>query len=184
MKLASLLILISAVSVSQASGADWDYPRGGPTNIGESSLGKAGRFRTCQILTKDKPAKVLLWYAEKLGLGENHGLVKLAEAGFDQLETNRRFEGEHIVIRDTNEEKWGALILWTFSAEHANVQILVQPENDPSNDVTISINQTSKGTFVSVIQVPTEARKNVPRCPRVTEIAMKTSIDTKTPARC
>lgn len=161
MKLASLLVVIAAVSASQASGGDWNYPRGGPTGITESSLGKAGEFRTYLILTRDKPEKVILWYAEQLGLGEDVGVVKAAEAGFDQLETNMRFEGEHIVVPDLNEEKWDALILWTFSAEHANIQILAQPENDPSNDVTISINQTSKGTLVSVIQVPTEARKNV-----------------------
>jgi hypothetical protein len=158
MKFASLIILIAAVSVSQASGADWDYPRGGPTGITESGLGKVGKFRTYTTLTKDKPEKVILWYADQLGLGEDVGVVKAAEAGFDQLETDRRFEGEHIVA---NEEKWDALILWSFSAEHANVQILVQPEDDPSSDVTISISQTSKGTLVSVIQVPTEARKNV-----------------------
>jgi hypothetical protein len=160
MKLASPLILIAAVSVSQASGADWDYPTGGPTSISESSLGKAGKFRTYQILTKDKSEKVTLWYAEQLGLGEDNGLVKAAEAGFDQLETHSTFD--YVVGRDTNKEKWGALILASVSAKHASVQIFVRPENDPSYDVTISIHQTSMGTLVTVIQsVPTEAKQNV-----------------------
>ena len=160
MKFASLLILIAVVSVSQVSGAEWEYPAGGPTGSGEASVGKAGQLHSYNTLTKDRPEKVILWYAKQMGLGEDHGLVEKANTGFDKLD--RINTGDYIVVRDTDKEKSGALIIATLSADHAHVHIFIRPENDSNNDMTISITKTPMGTAISVIQsVPTKANKNV-----------------------
>ena len=160
MKLASLLILIGAFSVSQASGADWGYPVDGPTSTVKHIVGKAGKFHSYRTLTKDSPEKVVLWYAKQLGLSENKHLVQMAKAGFHTI--TKSHSTSDILVRDTDEEKWGAVILSSLSADHANVQIFVRPENDPQNDLTISITQIPTGTAISVIQsVPSEDKKNV-----------------------
>jgi hypothetical protein len=66
------------------------------------------------------------------------------------------------VVRDTDEEKSGTLISTMLSPEIAHIQIFIRPENDPENDLTISIAKTAKGTAVSVIQsLPSEAKENV-----------------------
>ena len=160
MKVASLLILIAAVSVSQASGAEWEYPAGGPTGSGEHSVGKAGNFHSYQTLTKDSPEKVVLWYAKRFGLKDDNGLVEHAKSGFGNLETMNKVT--YTVVRDTDQEKWGALFFATLSPDYANVHIFVRPENKAENDLTISITQIPTGTAISVIQsVPSEDKKNV-----------------------
>lgn len=160
MKLASLLILIAAAMVSQVSGADWEYPTGGRTTTIKHIVGKAGKFDSYQTLTKDSPEKVVLWYAKQLGFSENKHLVRMAKAGFHTI--TKPHSTSDVLVRDTDKEKWGAVILSSLSAEHANVQIFVRPENDPKHDITISIDQTAKGTLVTVIQsLPSEAKKNV-----------------------
>jgi hypothetical protein len=157
MKFASLLV--ATVFVSQASGAEWEYPAGGPTLTIKHIVGKAGKFSSSQTLTKDTPEKVFLWYAKQLGLSEDNGLVLKAKSGFNRIEKSNKTAGQH--VRDADGEKWGAVILSSLTADHANVQIFVRPENDPQHDITISIAQTGKGTLVTVIQsVPSKAGKN------------------------
>lgn len=151
MKLASLLVLIAAVMVSQAFGADWEYPPGGPTGTSEHTLGKTGKFHTYHTVTKDSPEKVILWYAQKLNLKNDDELVKMAQAGFGKLEGVEQL-GPNGMGRDFPTDKWGALYSATLSPKHANVHIFVRPENDSINDLTISITQTPTGTAISVIQ--------------------------------
>lgn len=156
MSLVSLLLIVAAVSAPRPKADMWDYPAGGPSSTAQRSLATTGNFRSFATVTKDPPEKVVLWYAKRLGLGDNDGLVKAAEAGFGKLETP--LEGHDGVAHDTDAEKWGALIEYSLSADSAHVHILVRPENDAAKDVAISINQSTKGTAISVIaSVPPEA---------------------------
>jgi hypothetical protein len=146
----SLLVLALSLSSQQPAEARWYYPADGPTSQAEHSVGKAGDFRSYATVTKDSPEKVALWYAKRLGLGDDHALVKLANVGFRQIKTAQ--EGNHIVVRDTDVEKMGGLIAWTLSTDGAHVHILVRPENDSTRDISISIVQLSSGTSISVVQ--------------------------------
>ncbi len=150
MKFASLLVLIATTMLSPAFGTEWEFPEDGPSSSGETMLGKTGNFRYFQTVTTHRPEEVVLWYAKKLKLGESHDLVKKAKAGFRSLDklTSLSFNE----VRDTNEEKSGAIISAMLSPEIAHIQIFFRPENNPDSDLTISIAKTSTGTAISVIE--------------------------------
>jgi len=159
MKLGSLL-LMATVMVSPAFGTEWAFPEDGPSSSGDSMLGKSGKSYEYHTVTNHSPEEVVLWYAKKMKLGENHDLVKKAKAGFQSLDKQAMLS--YNVVRDTDEEESGTIISAMLSPEIAHIQIFIRPENDPQNDVTISIAKTSKGTAVSVIQsLPSEDNTKV-----------------------
>ncbi len=160
MRFASLFALVGALMVSQVAGAEWVFPEDGPSSSGHSSLGKTGRFQGYCTVTNHSPEEVFLWYAKKLELGENHDLVKKAQAGFGSSEKLNLLS--YSIGRDTDSEKWGAIIRGSLSPKVAHIHIFVRPKNQSKNDVTISIAKTPAGTAISVIQsLPSEAKNKV-----------------------
>jgi hypothetical protein len=148
-RLSFLLLTLTFLS-QQPAEATWNYPADGPTSQGEHRVGKAGQLRSFSTVTKASPEKVVLWYTKRLGLGDDHALVKLANVGFHQIKKPQ--ESRYTVVRDTDAERIGALIVSTISADSAHVHILVRPENDSARDISISIVQLPSGTSISVVQ--------------------------------
>jgi hypothetical protein len=149
MKLASLLVLIATVIFSQASGAEWAFPENGPSASGASKDGDTVLFSDYRANTTHSPEEVFLWYAKKMELGENHDLVKMAKAGFQNLDKAGLYSYPHLKLGNTKEKS--SFISANLSSDFALIHIFHRPKQNPESAVTISIAKIPKGTAISVI---------------------------------
>ena len=99
---ASYLSLIFACALPNIANSDeapqsfsqrWSYPKNSTGGEGEST-GTASFSRSTRRTTDDVE-KVVLWYAERVGLAQDHTLVVNATAGFSKLK--KRLKRPHLV---------------------------------------------------------------------------------------
>ena len=146
----SLLFVALTIPSLQPAQARWEYPADGGTSYDEISTSKSGKIRCYATVVKASPETVVLWYAKQLGLDRDHGVVQQANAGYRQLKN--RHIGGYVIDHNTDDRQLAAVIETAYSAESAHVHILVRPDHDSKQDISISIVQVPSGTSISVIQ--------------------------------
>lgn len=132
-----LSLLLMPWSICDGADSHWDYTQEGSMGVSEEFAGRAGKFRSYECVTNDSAEKVVLWYAKRLGLPEDHSLVAIAEKGFSTL-------GNRTLIKtgfghDTEDRKDHTSMVAQLGPTHAHITFLHRPNFDGKQDVTISI---------------------------------------------
>lgn len=155
--LATFAVILSLLGLSvpvYAADGDWDY-QASSGSVSESHAGKAGLFRSYDFVTTDSIEKVVLWYAKRFGLPEDHSLVEAARAGFSKL------PGTLVVTtgygHDTDKRKDHTTIAGFVTSEDAHITFLHRPDFSGGSDVSISLSTVTKGTSIIVVQPIVEA---------------------------
>lgn len=137
-----------------AADSDWDYlaDSGG---VSESHAGKAGLFRSYHFVTPDPIEKVVLWYAKRFGLPEDHSLIVAAKAGFSTL------PGTRVVTtgygHDTDKRQDHTTIAGSVTSEDAHITFLYRPDFSGGSDITVSLSTVTRGTSIVVLRPIAEA---------------------------
>ena len=126
----------------------WDYPSNSAGGAGESK--GIVSFSRSSRRTTDSIEKVVLWYADRVGLAKDHALVKNAKAGFSKLES--RLDIRSGIGHDTDNSQDHLSILGTITREHAHVTMIYQTNPAEKTDVIISVTQTPSGTNIHVFR--------------------------------
>jgi hypothetical protein len=157
------ILALAVVSITEAFAEEnidefssrWDYPSNSAGGVGESK--GIVSFSRSSRRTTDSIEKVVLWYADRLGLAKDHSLVENAKAGFSKLES--RLEIRSGIGHDTESRQDHLSILGTITREHAHVTMIYQPNPAEKTDVIISITQTPNGTNIHVFRQNPPERK-------------------------
>ncbi|MCA9123334.1 MAG: hypothetical protein H6822_08290 [Planctomycetaceae bacterium] len=148
------------LSICDGADSKWDYTQNGSVGISEERAGKAGNFRTFETTTDDSAEKVVLWYAKRLGLPQDHSLVTRAEKGFATLENQTIIKAGH--GHDTDDRQDHTTMVALLGPAHAHITFLHRPHFDSQQDITISIAQLPDGkTSVVVIRPKLGALRRV-----------------------
>ena len=151
MSVGPLFVLMTSLAVCCGEESDWDYPKSGPSGISVERAGNAGRFRTYHCSSDDSPEKVLLWYATRIGLPEDHSLVVAARKGFSNLENDQIIKTSH--GHDTDDRKDHTTMIALLSSKHAHITFLHRRSFEGNQDVTISIaGGPNSKTSITVIE--------------------------------
>lgn len=142
----SLLPLSATV---HAADSDRDY-RTDSGSVSESHPGDAGRFRSYDLVTPDSIEKVILCYAKRFGLPEDHSLVAAAKAGFSRLPGDLSFKTGF--GHDTDKRRDHTNMAGSITSEHAHITFLHRPDFSGRRDVSISLSSVAGGTSIIVIQ--------------------------------
>lgn len=154
LQIALLSIFFCVVPTSLKAGdTDWEYPAVGRGLNGETSAGKAGQFRRFSSITTDPIEKVVIWYAERLGLPKDETLVRLARKGFANLEQDQSIGTG--AGHDTNDRQDHTLVLAALTTKISHITFLHIPDLEGTKNVTISLTASSGVTSIMVIR-PTE----------------------------
>ncbi|MDA1016690.1 MAG: hypothetical protein O3A00_19810 [Planctomycetota bacterium] len=86
----ALLFIAVAISTQQLAADMWNYLADGPASQAEHSVGKAGNFRSFKTVTKERPEKVILWYAKKLKISDDYALARLPKPDLSVSRTPSR----------------------------------------------------------------------------------------------
>ena len=151
-KSVALLFLLTPLSIYQNSDSEWDYQKNGSIGVSEERAGNAGKFRTYNCTTDDTTEKVVLWYAKRLGLPEDHSLVTAAEDGFSTLEQQKIVKTA--CGHDTDVRKDHTTMVAMLGPKHVHITFLHRRSFDGRQDVTISIAQSPAGTTSIVVITP------------------------------
>jgi hypothetical protein len=147
-----LLISLIIVTTTFADGfggdfdGHWDYPNNSAGGVSESS--GLVSFTNSTRRTTDSVEKVILWYAKRLDLPDEHELVEAAEEGFSNLDN--RLSVRSGFGRDTTDREDHISMLGSITSKHAHVTMIYQPILTQKTDVVISITQTPDGTNIHV----------------------------------
>jgi hypothetical protein len=156
--LALLFFSMTSIAVHGEDESYWEYPKSGPNGTSVEHAGKAGRFRAYYCKSGDSPEKVILWYAKRIGLPEDHSLILAARNGFSNLENyhiNKAGYGH-----DTDDRKDYTTIIALLSSEHSHVTAVHRPSLEANHDVTISIaSLPNGGTSITVIEPVVDANR-------------------------
>jgi hypothetical protein len=145
-----LPFLLMPLSICHGADSKWDYSHDGSMGVSEELAGNAGNFRTYECTTNDSAEKVVLWYATRLGLPEDHSLVAAAEKGFSTLANSMTIKRAH--GHDTDDRKDHTTIVALLDPTHVHITFLHRTRFDGKQDVTISIAGSPEGkTSVVVI---------------------------------
>ncbi len=144
----------SAQSFSQR----WDYPHNSAGGSGEST--GVVSFSRSTRRTTDNVENVVLWYAERVGLGQDHTLVVNANKGFSKLK--KRLDIRSNIGHETEEMRANLAILGTITSDHAHVTMIYQSSLEEKTDVVISITQTPDGANIHVLRQNTKERITKP----------------------
>lgn len=163
-----LSLLLMPWSICDAANSPWDYTQEGSAGVSEESAGRAGNFRSYECITNDSVEKVLLWYAKRLGLPDDHSLVAIAEKGFSTL-WNRTLIKTGFG-HDTDDRKDHTSMVAQLGPTHAHITFLHRPNFDGKQDVTISIAGLPDGkTSVVVISPISDASQRAGGKPQATK---------------
>ena len=143
------IFFVVAPTSLKAEGSDWKYPSVGRGQTGESSAGKAGQFRSFSSIVTDPIEKVVLWYAERLGLPKDHILIELARKGFENLEQDQSIGTG--AGRDTIDGQNHTMVLAALTTKIAHITFLHFPDLEGTKNVTISLTASSGVTSIMVI---------------------------------
>lgn len=127
----------------------WDYPSG-RNGVNQVAAGRAGQLRVFDCQTTDSVETVVLWYAKRLGLKDDHRLSVSASKGFDKLENDTDFN--YGFGHDTDNRRDHTQMMAHVTPSHAHVTFLHRPDFKRPSSVTISIAESPNGTSVHVIQ--------------------------------
>ena len=139
---------VFAAESSEIFSQRWDYQSNSSGGIGEST--GLVDFSRASRRTTDRVEKVVLWYANRVRLPEDHTLVENAKLGFSNLKNE--LDIRMGVGHDTDERRDHLSILGTITSKHAHVTMIYQPDLDKKTDVIISITQTPDGANVHVFR--------------------------------
>lgn len=142
------LSLLPLSATVHAADSDWDY-RTDSGSVSESHAGNAGLFRSYNFVTTDSIEKVVLWYAERFGLPEDHSLVAAARSGFGKLSAPLDVTTGY--GHDTDKRKDHTTIVGSITSEHAHITFLHRPDFSGRSDVSISLSSVAEGTSIIVV---------------------------------
>lgn len=155
--LLGMLFVVAPTSL-KADDSVCDYPSAGRGLLSTSSAGKAGQFRSFSAIVTDPIEKVVLWYAERLGLPKDHRLIEFARNGFENLERNHSVGTS--TGHDTDDRQDHTVVLAALTSKISHVTFRHRPDFSGTRDVMISLTTSSGVTSITVIMpVAGESRK-------------------------